>query len=158
MEFIERGIQRILLMIQHMAAQTVCEWLRLSDLVFVGRPEACFSCLLWCADGWDGAFWMRYPFPLLCVFYLCSSSALWLSLPGFIYRQHPWLPPLFHHRICWGPSWAGRLFHHSLSARFPPSLCASQGSATQWLWNEMSLNRAMCPGATVIAGEIQLPL
>lgn len=32
------------------------------------------------------------------------------------------------------------------------------GSYTWWLWNEMSLNRAVCPGATVIAGEIQLPL
>lgn len=31
-------------------------------------------------------------------------------------------------------------------------------SYMRWLWNEMSLNRAMCPGATVIAGEIQLPL
>lgn len=37
-------------------------------------------------------------------------------------------------------------------------LRAPRDSETQWLWNEMSLNRAMCPGATVIAGEIQLPL
>lgn len=46
----------------------------------------------------------------------------------------------------------------SLSLLLYAPLRAQCGSYTRWLWNEMSLNRAMCPGATVIAGEIQLPL
>lgn len=46
----------------------------------------------------------------------------------------------------------------SLSLLLYVPLRAQCGRYTRWLWNEMSLNRAMCPGATVIAGEIQLPL
>lgn len=46
----------------------------------------------------------------------------------------------------------------SVSVLLYVPLRASCGSYTRWLWNEMSLNQAMCPGATVIAGEIQLPL
>lgn len=46
----------------------------------------------------------------------------------------------------------------SLSVLLYAPLRAQCGSYTWWLWNEMSLNRAMCPGAAVIAGEIQLPL
>ncbi|KAJ4947915.1 hypothetical protein JOQ06_009944 [Pogonophryne albipinna] len=39
----------------------------------------------------------------------------------------------------------------SLSLLLYAPLRAQCGSYTRWLWNEMSLNRAMCPGATVIA-------
>lgn len=89
--------------------------------------EAQFSCLVWCADGWVGAcewntlflvfifplsFFLSF-LPLLCSAFLVSpliSSPLSLFLLSFIYQLHPWLPLLFHHCICWGPSWAEESF------------------------------------------------
>lgn len=67
--------------------------------------EAQFSCLVWCADGWVGACWRRECLSLLVSFplpYLCSLSSLFVR--GFTCQLHPWLPALFHHCICWGPS------------------------------------------------------
>lgn len=50
----------------------------------------------------------RSSFPFLPSFLLFSPFQPFLL--GFIYQLHPWLPPLFHHCICWGPSWAEESF------------------------------------------------
>lgn len=104
--------------------------------------------------------------PFLCPCFLSSlifSSPLppifffyWVSFTSYI----PGCLPSFITASAEGHLGQRRVFR---SLFFPPlrlyvPLRAQCGSYTRWLWNEMSLNRAMCPGATVIAGEIQLPL
>lgn len=128
--------------------------------------EAQFSCLAWCADGRVGASRRRYPFYSFCFFicpcflsYSLVSSPHQVFLLGFIYQftslAASSLSSLHLLRAILG---RGEFSARYLSLLLYAPLRAQCSSYTWWLWNEMSLNRAMCPGATVIAGEIQLPL
>lgn len=128
---------------------------------------------------------MRYPFFLFCI--LISHSFLSFSSLFFLFFPFLFLPFLvpfissipipakFHlpatslaasslsslhllRAILGRREFCTTLFSSLLSLLLYAPLRPQCGSSTPWLWNEMSLNRAMCPGATVIAGEIQLPL
>ena len=137
--------------------------------------EAQFSCLVWCADGRVGALLNEIPslrssasfLRVLVSFPLLSSSPRLLSSPkAFSAGFHlpvtslaaSSLSSLHLLRAILGRGEFSTALFSPLSLLLYAPLRAQCGSYTRWLWNEMSLNRAMCPGATVIAGEIQLPL
>lgn len=148
-----------------LCVQSLCECVCVCLCVLL---EAQFSCLVWRADGWVGTCWIRYPFFLSCVlvsFPFSFSSFHFLASLPFSAKFHlpvtslaaSSLSSLHLLRAILGrEEFSTTLFSLSLLLYVP--LRAQCGRYTRWLWNEMSLNRAMCPGATVIAGEIQLPL
>lgn len=97
--------------------------------------EAQFSCLVWCADGWVGACWMRYPFSFLCLFIcpcflfsspLLSSFFCWVSFTSYI----PGCLLSFIAASAEGHLGQRRVFHRSIFS-LPSSLCVSQGSVRQ---------------------------